>query len=104
MRLVSGGRTELSPVLGNILGCRVVRSDYRGRRDVFGSFEDSFKSEVTIAYLRALQEEFGRYIHPVVDNATYFASNKIYEIIADSKMTVSHLTTGSPDINPFEEC
>ena len=70
----------------------------------FASVEDSFNSDVTIAYLRALQEEFGEYLHLVMDNATYFTSNAVHEFIADSKMTVTHLPVGSPDMNPVEEC
>jgi len=37
---------------------------------------DRFTSDVTIRFLRALQDEFGEKIHVPPDNASYFKSNK----------------------------
>lgn len=65
---------------------------------------DSFTSDVTIQFLRALQDEFGEYIHVILDNATYFASNQVSDFIDESSIQVTYLPTGSPDMNPVEEC
>jgi len=59
---------------------------------------------MTIRFLQALQEEFEEYVHVVLDNATYFASNKVAEFVEDSSLNVTYLPTGSPDMNPVEEC
>ena len=70
----------------------------------FTSVADSFTSDVTIRFLKALQAEFGESVHVVLDNATYFASNKVAEFVEDSSLKVTYLPTGSPDMNPVEEC
>jgi transposase len=51
-----------------------------------------------------LQEEFGEKLHIVLDNAPYFASNQVKEFIEDSQLKVTYFPTGSPDLNPVEEC
>lgn len=65
---------------------------------------DTFRSEITIRFLQALQVKFGRYIHVILDNASYFASNKVAEFVENSSIKVTYLPTGSPDMNPVEEC
>jgi transposase len=65
---------------------------------------DSFTSDVTIRFLKALQAKFSEYVHVILDNATYFASNKVAEFVEDSSVKVTYLPTGSPDMNPVEEC
>lgn len=65
---------------------------------------DSFTSDVTIEFLKALQTEFGDHLHVILDNATYFASNHVTEFIDQSAIEVTYLPTGSPDMNPVEEC
>ena len=66
--------------------------------------EDSFTSDVTIRFLRALQTEFGEQIHVILDNATYFTSNQVTEFVENSAIRVTFLPPGSPDMNPVEEC
>lgn len=70
----------------------------------YASVADSFNSETTISYLKALREEFGERLHLVWDNATYFIATDVKEFIAESEMCVTYLPTGSPDMNPVEEC
>jgi transposase len=70
----------------------------------FTSVADSFTSDVTIRFLQAIQVKFGEYVHVVLDNATYFASNKVAEFVEDSSVKLTYLPTGSPDMNPVEEC
>jgi hypothetical protein len=70
----------------------------------FAPVEDSFISEVIIRFLKALQDEFGEYIHVILDNASYFASNQVAEFVDESQLTVTYFPTGSPDLNPGEEC
>ena len=65
---------------------------------------DSFTSEVTVRFLRALQTEFGEQLHIVLDNATYFKSNRVTEFVKESAIKLTYLPTGSPDMNPVEEC
>jgi transposase len=65
---------------------------------------DSFTSEVTIRFLRALQTEFGDHLHVILDNATYFASNRVAEYVEATAIELTFLPTGSPDMNPIEEC
>lgn len=65
---------------------------------------DTFTSDVTIQFFQALQNEFGEHIHVILDNATYFASNQVSDFIDDSSVRVTYLPTGSPDMNPVEEC
>lgn len=70
----------------------------------FTPVADSFTSDVTIRFLKALQDEFGEFIHVILDNATYFSSNKVAEFVAESAIELTFLPTGSPDMNPVEEC
>lgn len=65
---------------------------------------DSFKSDVTIEFLKALQTQFGQQLHIILDNATYFTSQKVQQFIDESALKVTYLPTGSPDMNPVEEC
>jgi transposase len=65
---------------------------------------ESFTSEVTIRFLRALQAEFGEHLHLILDNATYFSSNRVIEFVEETAIRVTYLPTGSPDMNPVEEC
>lgn len=67
------------------------------------SVADSFTSEVTIRFLKALQQEFGEKLHLVMDNATYFTSQKVTDFIDNSALKVTYLPAGSPDMNPMEE-
>lgn len=64
---------------------------------------DSFESGVTIRFLQALQTEFGDHLHVILDNATYFASNRVTEFVDESAIKITHFPTGSPDMNPVEE-
>lgn len=70
----------------------------------FAEVADRFTSEVTIHFLQALQAEFGDQLHVVLDNAGYFASNRVADFVADSAIELTYLPAGSPDLNPVEEC
>ena len=70
----------------------------------FTPVADSFTSDVTVQFLKALQAKFGKYVHVNLYNATYFTSNKVSEFHEDSSLEVTYLPTGSPDMNPGEEC
>lgn len=65
---------------------------------------DSFTSDVTVRFLQALQAEFGDHLHVILDNATYFASNHVEEFVKETAIQLTFLPTGSPDMNPVEEC
>jgi transposase len=65
---------------------------------------DRFTSDVTIRFLRALQDEFGKKIHVLLDNASYFKSKKVREFIDNTEIEVTYFPRGSPDLNPVEEC
>lgn len=59
---------------------------------------------MTVHYLQALQDELGEHLHVVLDNASYFASNQVTEFVENSKLKLTYFPTGSPDLNPVEEC
>lgn len=65
---------------------------------------ETFTSEVTIRFLKALQEEFGEKIHVLLDNASYFKSKQVKEFVEETKIEISYFPRGSPDLNPVEEC
>lgn len=65
---------------------------------------DRFTSDVTIRFLRALQDEFGEKIHVLLDNASYFKSQQVREFVEATKIEVTYFPRGSPDLNPVEEC
>lgn len=71
---------------------------------VFSEVNGRFTSDVTVHYLQALQDELGEHLHVVLDNASYFASNQVTEFVENSELKVTYLPTGSPDLNPVEEC
>lgn len=70
----------------------------------FAEIADRFTSTVTVHFLQALQEKFGKKFHVVLDNAAYFASNQVAEFVEEMSLKVTYLPIGSPDTNPVEEC
>lgn len=71
---------------------------------IFYRCESNFNSEVTIHFLRSLQEEFGENLIVVLDNAPYFASKKVKEFAEDAGIDLCYLPRYSPQMNPVEEC
>jgi transposase len=65
---------------------------------------DRFTSDVTIRFLRALQNEFGEKIHVLLDNASYFKSQKVRDFVEETAIEITYFPRGSPDLNPVEEC
>ncbi len=65
---------------------------------------DRFTSDVTIRFLRALQDEFGENLHVLLDNAFYFKSQKVRDFVEETAIEVTYFPRGSPDPNPVEEC
>ena len=66
--------------------------------------EENFNSDTTIRLLDALQTEFGEKICVVLDNASYFTSNKVQQFVEDTPIELCYLPRGSPELNPTEEC
>ncbi|MGM0606387.1 MAG: IS630 family transposase, partial [Halobacteriota archaeon] len=64
----------------------------------------NFTSEVTIHFLRALQEEFGQNLILVLDNAPYFSSKKVRKFASSVGIGLCFLPRYSPQMNPVEEC
>lgn len=64
----------------------------------------SFTSDVTIHLLQVLQSEFGENLLVLLDQATYFAANAVKEFVEDTAIDILYFPTGSPDLNPTEEC
>lgn len=64
----------------------------------------SFTKEVTVRFLQTLQEEFGENLIVVLDQATYFIANKVKTFVEDTAIDLVYFPTGSPDLNPTEEC
>lgn len=70
----------------------------------FYQSESNVNSEVTIHFLKALQEEFGEELILVLDNAPYFASKKVQKFAASTGIERCYLPRYSPQMNPVEEC
>lgn len=98
-----GKRTPL-PYWKTYEGVNLLGAVTEDGESFFTEVADSFNSDVTVRFLRALQDEFGEHLHVVLDNATYFVSNQVEEFVEDTAMKLSFLPTGSPDMNPVEEC
>lgn len=65
---------------------------------------DRFTSDVTVRFLRALQDEFGQKIHVLLDNASYFKSQQVRDFVEETEIELTYFPRGSPDLNPVEEC
>jgi hypothetical protein len=66
--------------------------------------EDNFTSDLTIRLLDALQTKFGEKLCVVLDNASYFAANKVQDFAEDTPLELCYLPRGSPELNLTEEC
>ena len=66
--------------------------------------ESHFNSEVTIHFLRALQEEFGSDLIVVLDNAPCFAAKKVQNVAEDVGIERCYPPRYSPQGNTVEEC
>jgi hypothetical protein len=66
--------------------------------------EDNYTSDLTIRLLDALQTKFGEKLCVVLDNASYFAANKVQDFAEDTPLELCYLPRGSPELNPTEEC
>jgi len=92
--LVSGGRASI-----NLLGA--VTDD----GDRFISFvEGSFTGKVAAHFLRALQEEFGKELVIVLDNAPYFIAKHLKKQAAKAGLLLEYLSPYAPEMNPLEQC
>ena len=91
---VSGGRASI-----NLLGA--VTDD----GDRFISFvEGSFTGKVAAHFLRALQEEFGKKLVIVLDNAPYFIAKRLKKQAAKAGLLLEYLPSYAPEMNPLEQC
>lgn len=60
-------------------------------RDFFATeVKDRFTSDVTIRFLRALQDESGKKIHVLLDNASYFESQQVREFVEETQIEVTY--------------
>lgn len=66
--------------------------------------ESNFNSEVTVHFLKALQNDFGENLIVVLDNAPYFSSKKVRKFAEDAGIELCYLPRYSPQLNPVEEC
>jgi transposase len=98
-----GERTAL-PYWKTYEGVKLLGAVTEDGETFFTEVADSFTSDVTVRFLRALQAEFGEHLHVVLDNARYFASNQVEDFVEDTAIQLTFLPTGSPDMNPVEEC
>ena len=83
----------------NLLGALTENGNTR-----FYQSESNFNSEVTIHFLKALQEEFGEELILVLDNAPYFSSKKVQKFATSAGIELCYLPRYSPQMNPVEEC
>lgn len=88
---VSGARTSI-----NLLGAIIDDGDR------FISFvEGSFTEKVAAHFLRALQEEFGKELVIVLDNAPYFIAKHLEKQAAKAGLLLE-LPSYAPEMNPLE--
>jgi hypothetical protein len=52
---------------------------------------DRFISELTILFLRALQDEFGENIHVLLDNASCFTPQQVHDFIEATEIEVTYV-------------
>jgi len=71
---------------------------------LFTETQTNFNSEVTKHFLKTLQNHFGEKIAVILDNAPYFASQKVKKYAENTKIELTYLPKYSPDMNPVEEC
>jgi transposase len=91
---VSGGRVSI-----NLLGA--VADD----GDRFISFvEGRFTGKVAAHFLRALQEEFGKNLVIVLDNAPYFIAKHLKKQASFRGLLLEYLPPYAPEMNPLEQC
>jgi transposase len=91
---VSGGRASI-----NLLGA--VTDD----GDRFVSFvEGRFNGKVAAHFLRALQQEFGKKLVIVLDNAPYFIAKFLKKQAAADGLLLEYLPAYAPEMNPLEQC
>ena len=94
-----------TPVLGAFKKSVKLLGAVSDDRELFATeVVDRFTSEITIRFLRALQDEFGEKIHVLLDNASYFKSQQVQDFIEGTEIEVTYFPRGSPDLNPVEEC
>ena len=66
--------------------------------------EDNFTSDLTVRLMDALQTKFGEKLCVVLDNAPYFAANKVQDFVEGTPLELCYLPRGSVPVNPAEEC
>lgn len=54
--------------------------------------------DVTIEFLRALQDEFGGKIHVLPDNTSYFRSKQVQEFLQDTPIELTCFPRDSSDL------
>jgi transposase len=91
---VSGGRKAI-----NLLGA--VTDD--GDRFVT-LIPGRLTAEVAKYFLRALQQEFGRKLVIVLNNARYFTAKTLKKQAAADGLLLEFLPPYSPELNPLEQC
>ncbi|WP_306058563.1 IS630 family transposase [Natronococcus wangiae] len=91
---VSGGRKAL-----NLLGAVTENGD-RFITVVTGRLT----GDVAKYFLRALQQEFGKKLAVVLDNAPYFIEKSFKKQAAGDGLLLEYLPPYSPELNPLEQC
>lgn len=91
---VSGGRKSI-----NLLGAVTEDSDR------FISFVSGrFTGDIAKHFLRALQQEFGKRLAIVLDNAPYFIAKLLKKQATADGLLLEYLPPYSPEMNPLEQC
>lgn len=65
---------------------------------------DRFNAEVAKHFLRAVQQEFGKKLAVVLDNASYFIAKTLKKQAAVDGLLLEFLPSHSPELNPLESC
>lgn len=65
---------------------------------------DQFTAEVAKYFLRAVQQEFGKKLAIVLDNASYFIAKTLQKQAAADGLLLEYFPPYSPELNPLEPC
>lgn len=102
------GKIGSTPVVedsGDRFGIKLI-SAVSPRGDMrFAIIEGRMNSEKFIEFLKRLQRDAGKPIIVIADNASYHTSGKVVRFAqqSDKKVTLGHLPTYAPELNPDEQ-
>ncbi len=84
-------------------GVRLLGEITENRETFFPEVVDSYNGDVTSRLHQAIKYKFSENILVILDYVAYITANKVIEFVDNLGSKVTHLQTGSHDMNPVEE-